>query len=190
MILDNKSKAFKKKLSPIIYHSSIHSPKPTPNFIKSVFYPHIKDIMKYSLSKSKISINIKLKQLLENVSINNSSLGFLNKKILIIQKLYRSGMLAIESPTIKMKDVYKNYNLSKNEGYIFIIISLINLNYEKDNPFSDYCFFADFPEHLLSTYNLLCYHAKKHFDYTLIKNICVVLMAVTEKYIENISALE
>lgn len=94
--------------------------------------------------------------------------------------MYYCGIASQER--IKSQKIYQNCGFNRYEGYLYIVNCLIKLCHELLEP-NKYTSFEDFPEHLLATYNVLCYYYFNNNPYN-IKEICMLLYIITEKFLE------
>ena len=187
---NKKSRILKKSLYPILYDGSIACSKPTTQFLKENVYPHLQRMFNLCSANSTINIDRQLQKLLESIPQENTSENFYIKNSQIFRNLYYTGMIAYKNNIHNNYEVYKEFNLTKNEGYTVIAICLIKLNCEKSIPLNNKWDFLVVPEHVISTYNLLCYHSKKYYDEVLIKKIICIILKITEDYIEYVNSLE
>lgn len=103
------------------------------------------------------------------------------QKDIFLSQIYYCGIISQER--IKAQKIYENCCFHENEDYLYIVRCLIKLWHELLAPNLETSF-EDFPEHLLATYNILCYYYLKSKNEYNIKEICMVLYVITERFLE------
>lgn len=178
-------KKYKSLLQPIEYYSSKYKvkipnrpSKITEDGIKKCLLPVLEEI--YFVLKPNVSENKNLiKYLLENQpeanQKNNTKLKYKN-----LSCLYYCGQIS-QSKEVALLE-YAKCGFQQNEDYYFIISCLIKLQNELNYPNTD-TGFEDFPEHLLATYNILCYYYMARKNIKNIDIICVSLYQIAQEYL-------
>lgn len=84
----------------------------------------------------------------------------------------------------KANRLYKSCKFQKSEDYAFLVNCLVKLYSELICPNTDTPF-EDFPEHIIATYNVLCYYYLNNGNDRNIAEICRVLYSFSDYYITN-----
>lgn len=180
----------KNTLQPLEYYvSSRGHTKVSADYIKTTFLAHLNTMRKVynipSVCTNETAARA-LILLLENVPAASSKKETVRYDETAASMMYYSGIISADK-----KRAVRQYNicgLDKSNGYMLIVSCLLRLGDELQSP-NTVTPFEDFPEHLLATYNILCYYCLKTKNYTLAEKSCTVLYVHTQNFLEQINLL-
>ena len=182
----------KRFLKPIEYYSceissfSIQNSKVTADVVKKCLKPYLKKIILYydmSFQSDIAQISGIITRLMETTDCKSEKTIAISSNIEIKKSMmYYSG--TITQCREKADRIYKSCKFRKSEAYAFLVNCLVKLYGEliypdKDTPFED------FPEHIVATYNILCYYYLNSGNSQNISEICRVLYSLSDYYIAN-----
>lgn len=187
-------KQFMKELQPIYYSSSFNNTKLTASFISKYLFKHLEGIISnhnIHVDVSECMISNLMIDLLGNApkskkKIKRECYPVIFDNTEYKMRMYYGGAISISEKYATY--IYRECKFSDGDSYTFIFNCIIRLSSELEYPnkFSEY---EDFPEHLLATYNILCYYFEQTGNYNKIKEICIILFLITQKYIEKIDLI-
>lgn len=181
----------KKFLNPIEYYSgeisnfSIQNSKVSADVVKKCLKPYLEKILLYydmSFQSDFAQIPGIITQLMETADCKSEKTIAIPSNIEVKKiMMYYSG--TITQSREKSDRIYKSCKFRKSEAYAFLVNCLVRLYGEliypdKDTPFED------FPEHIVATYNILCYYYYSGNSQN-VAEICRALYSLSDYYIAN-----
>lgn len=180
----------KNTLQPLEYYvSSRKSTKVSANYIKTTLLAHLNTIRKVcnipNVCTNETAVRA-LMLLLENVPAASSKKEKVRYDGTEASMMYYSGIISADKKRAARQ--YDICGLNESNGYMLIVSCLLKLGDELQSP-NTVTPFEDFPEHLLATYNILCYYCLKTKNYTPAEKSCTVLYVHTKNFLERVNLL-
>lgn len=191
-----KKKEMFDKLQPIYYPLSSDNFKPDTFFISEYLLKFLEGVFpNYSidLNSSLNMISNLMIDLLENhpkfkdVNINKSTYPVAFNNTTKKNRMYYGGAISVNEEYAN--NLYNECNFSDKESYIFTVSCFIQLYAEIENlkpNIQD----EDISEHLLATYNIMCYYFKTTKNYDKFENMCTLFFLLTKEYLKNVKIRE
>ncbi len=176
------------KLQPIYYPLSLGTFRPDTLFISDYLLKSLECVLSNCSIDPNSSQNMIMIDLIENhpkfkdKNIKKSTYPVAFDNSTKKDRMYYGGAISVNEEYAK--NLYKECKFSDKESYIFTVSCFIRLcaEIENSNPITPS---KDIPEHLLATYNIMCYYFNKTKNYDKLENMCIILFLLSKKYLEK-----
>ena len=179
------------KLQPIYYPLSLGKFRPDALFISDYLLKSLEGVLSncsIDPNSSQNMICTFMIDLIENPpnfkdkNTNKSAYPVMFDNTTKKDRMYYGGAISVNEEYAK--NLYKECKFSDKESYIFTVSCFIRLYAEIEslNPITPR---EDIPEHLLATYNIMCYYFKKTKKYDKLENMCIILFLLSKKHLEK-----